>query len=109
MAWNAEAFNCDHCPWGRHCDETRPAPFKQWSIKNVIESNVCLLPMITPESRFLLRLHEHYKSGHMARDGGILEQPNFYLEAMEVLTERETLIRSERADRDRRAAEAMSV
>jgi hypothetical protein len=53
-------------------------------IKNVIESNVCLLPMITVESRFLLRLHEHYKKGHMARVGGVLEQPNFYLEAMEV-------------------------
>lgn len=105
MAWNAEAFNCERCPWGRHCDETRPAPFPQWSIKGVIESNVCLLPMITRESRFLIRLHEHYKAGHMARVGGVLEQPNFYLEAMEVLSERERLIMAERAEKQRREME----
>jgi len=104
VAWNAEAFNCERCPWGRHCDETRPAPIKQWVIKNVIETNVCLLPMITPESRFLLRLHDHYKKGHMAREGGILEQSNFYLEAMEILNERENLIMSERAERAQREA-----
>lgn len=95
-------FNCERCPWGRHCDETRPAPFKQWSIKNVIESDVCLLPMITQESRFLLRMHEHYKKGKLARTGGVLDQPNFYLEAMEVMNEREDLIVAEREEQRRK-------
>jgi hypothetical protein len=71
----------------------------------VIESNVCLLPMITQESRFLLRLHEHYKQGHMARAGGILEQSNFYLEAMEVLTSREQKIIAEKQEQSRRDLE----
>lgn len=99
MAWNAEAFNCEHCPWGRHCDETRPAPYKQWVIKKVIESDVCLLPMITQESRFLLRLHEHYRRGLLAREGGILEQPNYYLEAMELLAEQEAQLKAEMEER----------
>lgn len=99
MAWNSEAFNCERCPWGRHCDETRPAPIKQWVIKNLIESNVCLLPMITVESRFLLRLYEHYKNCLLPRAGGVLEQSNYFLEAMEILSERERLLTMELEER----------
>jgi len=51
-----------------------------------MEFKTCLLPMITDESRLLLRLHSHYKrSVLMVPDKGPLEQPNGYLQAMELL------------------------
>lgn len=68
----------------------------------MIESATCLLPMITPQSRFLLRLFDHYKSGVLARAGGALEQPNYYLEAMEILAEREGKLKAELAERQAR-------
>lgn len=51
-----------------------------------IESNVCFLPMITERSRFFLRLYSHYKNKHLVNAGGILDQPNIYLEAMELIS-----------------------
>lgn len=88
MARNRENFDCNTC-LRKHCDETRersgsigPADFPLYSIPNVIESHVCLLPMITPWSRQMLQLYEHYKAGHLATGGGVLEQPAVYLDAM---------------------------
>jgi len=46
--------------------------------------------MITDFSHSLLRLHSHYRAGHMlCPDGkpGLLNQPNDYLEAMELLNQ----------------------
>lgn len=54
-------------------------------IEGVISSRTCLLPMITPESRFWLRLYSHYKKQFLPFAGGILDQPAKYAEAMEVL------------------------
>jgi hypothetical protein len=54
----------------------------------VIESRTCLLPMITPQSQFLLRLHGHYKNQVLPFAGGLLEQPHYYAEAMEILSDR---------------------
>lgn len=68
----------------------------------VFQSRTCLLPMITPESYFLLRLHSHYKQGLLPYAGGLLEQPNFYLEAMEILSARAAAIMAEQAERHRR-------
>jgi hypothetical protein len=104
VAHNAELFRCETCTWGRHCDESNPAPFAQWAIKGVIESRTCLLPMITPASRFLLRLHTHYREGVLPYKGGLLEQPNYYAEAMEVLSERDLQIRAEFAEKLKRQA-----
>lgn len=60
--------------------------------------------MITPRSRFLLRLHTHYREGVLAYSGGLLEQPNYYAEAMEVLSERDLQIRAEIAEKLKRQA-----
>ncbi len=68
----------------------------------VFQSRTCLLPMITPDSYFLLRLHGHYKNALLPYSGGVLDQPNFYLEAMEILSEREGKILAEKAERQRR-------
>jgi hypothetical protein len=72
----------------------------------VIESNTCLLPMITDQSRFLLRMHTHYENRVLPYQGGILDQPNYYIEAMEVIGERVAHIQLEVAERARRDAAA---
>ena len=41
--------------------------------------------MITETSLELIRLHGHYKAGHLLVDGGILSQPHYYLAAMELI------------------------
>lgn len=79
-----------------------PAPIVKWVIKGVIESRTCLLPMITPESRHLLRLHKHYRYGLLPLGGGLLEQPNLYLEAMEILSDREAVLQAEQLEKTRR-------
>lgn len=50
-----------------------------------IESNTCFLPMVTPQSRFLLRMYQHYRNRLLPYPGGLLSQPNYYLEAMEII------------------------
>ena len=68
----------------------------------MIESRTCLLPMITPQSNFALRMHGHYQHRLLLHEGGLLDQPNAYLEAMEILSERAALIRAEQLEKDRR-------
>jgi hypothetical protein len=87
---NRKDFDCDKCIWGRHCDESNPAPFNQWKIPGnrnaaVIESNVCLLPMVTNRALFFIRLHKHYRNGVLFSGSGFMDQPNLYLEMMEIL------------------------
>lgn len=51
-------------------------------IPGVIESRTCLKPMVTDTSAELLRLHQHYRAGHLFSAGGVGDQPAYYLEAM---------------------------
>lgn len=71
----------------------------------VLQSRTCLLPMITPDSNQQLRLYGHYKHRVLPFGGGLLEQPNFYIEAMEILAGREAGILTELAEKQRREAE----
>lgn len=80
-------FDCRTCKWGHHCDSSNPAPLKQWEIKGVLESDVCLLPMVSEKSWHLIRLHKHYQKNVLFTDGGLMSQPNLYLEAMERIEE----------------------
>ena len=82
---DTNSFNCASCKWNRHCDESNPAPIKQWVVPGVIESDICLLPMITDKSRQLLRLYKHYKNQFLPVTGGILDQPNAFLQYMEII------------------------
>lgn len=61
------------------------ASYDLHEVKGVIKSKTCLLPMVTDLSRDLLVLGRHYHSGKLAFSGGLLEQPNLYLEAMELI------------------------
>ena len=89
-------FQCATCTWGRHCDESNPAPFAQWSIPGVIESRTCLLPMITDDSHRWLRLHRHYANHILPHAGGLCDQPHGYIQALEVLDQAFNQIEAER-------------
>ena len=63
-----------------------PAKYPKWDIKVVLEdSRICPLPMITGETRSMLKLHAHYKNGILPNAGGILDQPSAYVEAMNII------------------------
>jgi len=40
---------------------------------------------VTPESRYWLRLHVHYRNNVLAVAGGLLNQPERYSRAMEII------------------------
>lgn len=83
VAHNREQFNCQACPFHRHCDDSNPAPFPLFVVEEIgLESRTCLLPMITDESRFLMQMFSHYKNGLLPFDGGVLDQPAGFGEAM---------------------------
>lgn len=86
VAQNPAEFDCRTCA-ARHCDDSRPAAIERWVVDGVIASRTCLLPMVTAQSRFLLGLYRHYRAGLLAVAGGVLEQPQYYLTAMEILDE----------------------
>ena len=63
-----------------------PAKYPKWDIPGVlVDSRICPLPMITGETRSMLKLHAHYKNGILPISGGILDQPAAYVEAMNII------------------------
>ncbi len=78
-------FNCEFCTWGRHCDKSNPASFNQWVIPNIIDTNICLKPMVTSKSLGFLKMYTHYKNRLLPYSGGILDQPYSYIRAMEII------------------------
>jgi hypothetical protein len=87
-------FDCERCQWGHHCTEepmqawprsVGPAPYPMFVMDGVIESRTCLKPMVRPEARAMIKLYPYYLDGHLARAGGVLDQPNAYIEAMGVI------------------------
>lgn len=57
-------------------------------VPGVINSKVCLKPLIMPFSHSLIGLYLHYKKGVLWTGGGISEQPAIYLQAMEIIGSR---------------------
>jgi len=84
---NPKDFDCDKCTH-KQCDDTNPAGYDRWEIEGVIVSRVCLLPLIEEASRTYLSLYRHYKNGILIFGGGLLNQPNPYIEAMSIIDER---------------------
>ncbi len=95
MYKNAPSFDCSSCPWGYHCDNEKLFPKSKGAANhnkfiirfgsNNIESNVCFLPMITPELDNLMNLYDHYKSGYLYKSGGVVDQPVIYLDFMSLI------------------------
>jgi hypothetical protein len=53
----------------------------------VIKSRICLLPMIDARIWALFRLYSYYEKGVLLKAGGLADQPNQYLESMELIAE----------------------
>lgn len=51
----------------------------------MLESRICLKPLVTPKSATLLRLYRHYQNRLLPFAGGILDQPAQYQQAMELI------------------------
>jgi len=84
-------FDCNTCTH-KNCDSDfsrlgskGPSPYPRWEIVGLGKFNTCLLPMVTKETEWIFRLHRHYENGVLLRSGGLLDQPNYYIEAMELL------------------------
>ena len=54
-------------------------------IPGVIESDVCLLPMVSSDSVDFINLYSHYKNRILFQAGGISDQPAPYMEAMQLI------------------------
>lgn len=96
IAWHvqhyADKFQCGRCAH-RHCDSDYkiagsrgPAGYPAFEIKGVIASNTCFLPMVTAQSWNLMDLYHFYRSRHLYAAGGLRDQPNMYIEAMDLLS-----------------------
>ena len=97
-------FDCSTCQH-RHCDDSNPAGFDLYQVKypgGEITTRTCLLRMITDDSRFFMKLHVHYSSGFLAYSGNLLEQPNRYLRAIEIIGATIKRIEAERIEDARR-------
>lgn len=89
---NNKRFDCGKCQ-EKHCDETKeidgsigPSPIhNKYEIIDVYVSNVCPKPTITPLSNQFIRLFLHYKNNILPFVGGIYDQSNAYIEAMEII------------------------
>lgn len=57
----------------------------QFAIPGVIETKICFLPMITSTSREWLRLHMDFKAGFLPYEGGTMQQPAAFREAMIII------------------------
>ena len=62
-----------------------PASYNYNYIPGVIDTNVCLLPMVTRDAQTLIDLYHDYKNGHLAVAGGAIDQPAGYREAMRII------------------------
>lgn len=100
MIVNAKDFNCDACQNHHHCTSTindpqwpkskGAAPFNILEIEGVIDSDVCLKPLITVESYEWIKLYDQFKKGRYPfgdkyYGSGLYEQPHRYRQAMEVI------------------------
>lgn len=95
MRDNAADFDCKKCVHNHHCDEdgawpksNGPSPFPIIELDRNgyhLESRVCLLSLLTDRTKEFFKLHKHYQQGHLLQPGGLYEQPNVYLRAMEII------------------------
>lgn len=58
----------------------------KWRGDRVVDSRVCPIRWIRPQSYALLELFPHYRAGRLYAAGGIRDQPRKYMVAMDLLT-----------------------
>jgi hypothetical protein len=68
------------------------AGYKKWFIPEInFSSSVCLRWLVNEKSVFLLRLYNHYTRQHLPVAGGWLDQPNVFVNAVEVIENHKAL------------------
>ncbi len=82
----AQFYNCSKCRFGRHCNESNPAPAPQWKADGLIDNPyICPLPIVQNWVFDLIRLRNHLKDGINPFAGGILDWPVVFMRAIDVL------------------------
>ncbi len=85
MAAKPDMFNCHTCTpskkKGLGCDGNAESPIAI----DGIEYKTCPGRIITPFTWYLIRLYGHYKNGYMLFSGGVIDQPQKYMQAMELI------------------------
>ena len=92
---NPKDFNCQECKLEHFCDKECEWPgsigdagYALIEVKRNgyhFESSTCLLPQLTERTRNFFKLHRHYQQGNLLVEGGLYDQPNVYLVAMEII------------------------
>ena len=112
MSFYAKDFDCNKCGYGHHCDwagSFTPYPVPDgWAgsqgpaedgdhfgIDGVIESDTCLLPMITKQSHDFLYLYSLFKDRVFPYGPALFEHSVAYIEAMEIIEARYQLCQSQ--------------
>lgn len=71
---------CGQCD----CDERHQVPYAKWRIGDET-FRTCPAYLVTERSAAMLRLYSHYTEGHLPMPGSLLEQPNGFVEAVEII------------------------
>jgi hypothetical protein len=58
------------------------AGIERWELRGVLKSRICPRRLITRGSVEWFNLFNFYRAGHLARAGGVLDQPALYFNAM---------------------------
>ncbi len=86
---NAKDFDCQHCQWGRHCDESNPHTHDAWVIKLykavIYEGRVCPKGTMEPFALQMLDDFTHYQNSILPFGGGRYDQPNIFMQAMSII------------------------
>lgn len=61
------------------------AGFEKWEIVGLFKSRICPRRLVTSQSVAWINLFNHYRAGHLAVGGGIVDQPAIYLHVMELI------------------------
>ena len=51
----------------------------------IYDSDICPLPTITDKTYRILRAYDNYKNGLLPLSGGYLEQPQYFIRAMDFI------------------------
>ena len=80
-------FDCGNCLYGRACETgVLPEGIRGWEFDGVGELHECPRSLLTTESTSMLRLFPHYfERGIMPFAGGLMDQPNGFVQAMEII------------------------
>lgn len=95
---NTIDFDCEHCRWGKHCDESNPASTDIFIINEtatdkkgnksagrvVLKQNTCFKSERNQATDQWYELFVQWRENVMPISVGYLELPNYFIEVMKV-------------------------